>query len=58
MAIEWLTNKDFKQVDIKIRHSVNASGSGGGSSVKSNVTCHKCGKGPYQEKLQVKVNWL
>ena len=44
MIIEQSVKKDVNQVDFKIHRSGNGSGSGGGSSVKSNVTCHKCGK--------------
>ena len=37
-------NKALKQVDFKSRHSGNISGSGRGSSARSDITCHKCGK--------------
>ena len=44
VAIEKSINKALKQVDFKIRRSVNSSGSGRGSSARSDITCHKCGK--------------
>ena len=44
MAIDQLEKKYLKQVEFKSHHSVNCSGSGGGSSARSNVTCHKCVK--------------
>ena len=45
MAIEQSINKALKQVDLKICHSGNGSGSGRGSYARSdNGTCHKCGK--------------
>ena len=45
MAIEQSINKALKQVDFKSRRSGNVSGSGRGSSARSdNGTCHKCGK--------------
>ena len=44
MAIDQLVNKALKKVDFKSRHSVNGSGSGGDSFVKSDMTCHKCDK--------------
>ena len=44
MAIEQSINKYLKQVDFKSRRSVNDSGSGKGSSARSYITCHKCGK--------------
>ena len=44
VAIGQLVNKALKKVDFKSHHSGNGSVSGGGSSAKSNVTCHKCGK--------------
>ena len=33
----------LKQVGLKSRRSGNGSGSGRGSSVRSDITCHKCG---------------
>ena len=50
VAIGQLVNKALKQVDFKIPRSVNVSGSGGGTSVKSNLTCHKCDKKVYIHK--------
>ena len=44
MAIDQSINKAFNQVDFKSHRSGNGSGSGGGSSAKSDMTCHKCGK--------------
>ena len=44
MTIEQSINKAVKKVDFKSHHSGNGSDSGGGSSVKSDVTCYKCGK--------------
>ena len=44
MATDQLVNKALKQIDFKIRHNGNGSGSGGESSIKSNLSCHKCGK--------------
>ena len=44
MAIYQSTNNDLKLSYFKIRCSGNVSGSGWGSYIKSNVTCHKCGK--------------
>ena len=44
MAIDQSINKDLKQVDFKSFHSGNGSGSGRGSSVRSDMTCHNCGK--------------
>ena len=44
MDIEKLINKALKQVDFKSRRSGNNSGSGKGSSARSDITCHKCGK--------------
>ena len=48
---EQSINKALKQVYFKSRHNGNVSVFGGGSSVKSDVTCHKCGKKTYQEIL-------
>ena len=44
VAIEQSSNKALKQVDFKIRWSGNGCGSGRGSSARSDITCHKCGK--------------
>ena len=44
MSIEQLINKALKKVDFKSRRSGNGSGSGIGSSARSDITCHKCGK--------------
>ena len=43
-VIEQSVNKALNQVDFKSRRIGNDIISRGGSSVKSNVTCHKCGK--------------
>ena len=57
MAIEQPIKTNLKQVDFKIRHSVSGSGSGGGSSFRSDKTCHKCGKkGHIQKYFRSKVN--
>ena len=40
MAIEQSVNKALNKIDFKSRQSLNCSGSGGGSSVRSNATCH------------------
>ena len=50
MAIEQFINKALKQVDFKSRHSGNGSGSGGGSSTRSDMTCHKCSKKVHVKK--------
>ena len=42
--IEQSTNKALKQVDFKSRRSGNDSGSRKGSSTRSDINCHKCGK--------------
>ena len=44
VAIEESINKDLKLVDLKSLCSGNGSGSGRGSSARSDMTCHKCGK--------------
>ena len=44
VVIEQSINKALEQVDFKSRCSVNGSGSGRGSSTRSDITCHKCGK--------------
>ena len=41
---EYSNIVNSKQVDFKIRRSGNGSGSGRGSSAKSDKNCHKCGK--------------
>ena len=50
VAIEKFSNKALKKVDFKSRRSGNSSGSGGDSSVKLNVTFHKCGKKVHIQK--------
>ena len=50
MSIEHLVKKYLNQVDFRIPCSVNGSGSGGGPSVKSNMTCHKSGKKGHIQK--------
>ena len=44
MSIGQSINKALNQVDFKSLQSRNGSGSGGGSSARSDITCHKCGK--------------
>ena len=44
VAIEQSINKPLNQVYFKSRHSGNGSGSGRGSSARSDITCHRCGK--------------
>ena len=44
LAIEQSINKALNQVDFKSRRSGNSSGSERGSSARSDITCHKCGK--------------
>ena len=44
MVIEQSINKYFKQVYFKSLRSGNVSGSGRGSSDRSDITYHKCGK--------------
>ena len=44
VAIDQLINKALKKVDLKSLQSGNYSGSGGGSYVRSDMTCQKCGK--------------
>ena len=44
MAIEQLINKALKQVYFISLRSGNNSGSVRGSSARSDITCHKCGK--------------
>ena len=53
MTIEQSINKAVKKVDFKIHHSGNGSDSGGGSSVKSDVTCYKYGKRAISRKTTV-----
>ena len=50
MAIEQSVNKPLKQVDFNIPRSVNCCVSGGGLSVKSNMTCNKCVKKSHIQK--------
>ena len=50
MTIEHSINNDLKQVDFKRRCSGNVSGSGKGSSDRSDITCHKCGKRGHIQK--------
>ena len=57
MSIEQSINKALKQVGYKSRRSVNGSGSGKGSSARSDITCHKCGKkGHIQKDCRSKGN--
>ena len=57
MATEQSINKALKQVDFKTRHSENGSVSGIGSSARSDITCHKCGKkGNTQKDCRSKGN--
>ena len=44
MAIEAPVNKTVEKVYCKIRHKGKDNKSGVGSSTKSDVTCHNCGK--------------
>ena len=44
VAIEQLIDKALTQIGFKSRRSGNGSGSGGGSYVRSDMNCHKCGK--------------
>ena len=44
MAIESPVNKTVEKVYCKIRHKGKDNKSGVGSSTKSDVTCHNCGK--------------
>ena len=50
MAVEKLINKASGQVYFKIHRSENGSGSGRGSSARSDITCHKCGKKGHIQK--------
>ena len=57
VAIKHSINKSLNQVDFKCRCSVNSSGSGRGSSARSDMTCHKCGKkGHIQKDCSSTVN--
>ena len=57
VAVEQSVNKVLKQVDFNIRLNGNGIGSGEGSYVKSNMTCHKCGKKVHKQKdFRSKVN--
>ena len=47
---EYSTFVNSKQVDFKSRHSGNDSGSGRGSSARSDKTCHKCNKNGHIKK--------
>ena len=50
-------NKTLKQVNFKSRSSGNGSGSRKGSSARSDITCHKCGKkGHIQKDCRSKGN--
>ena len=42
VEVDQLVNKALKKFDFKIHRSGNAVVSGGGSSARLNVTCHKC----------------
>ena len=44
MVVEHSIEKALKRVDFKSRRSKNNSGSGIGSSARSDMTCQKCGK--------------
>ena len=44
VAIEYPVNKTVYKVYFKIRQKGKDNKSGVGSSIKSVVTCHKCGK--------------
>ena len=44
VEIESPVNNNMEKVYCKIRHKGNDNKSGVGSSTKSVVTCHKCGK--------------
>ena len=50
MASDKLINKALKKVDFNSRLSANGSGSGGGSSARSDMTFHKCGKQGHLKK--------
>ena len=42
--------KALKQVDFKSRRGGNGGCYGGGSSTRSDITCHKCGKRDHVQK--------
>ena len=49
-SIESPVNKTVEKVYCKIRHTGKDNKSGVGSSTKSDVTCHNCGKkGPFKK---------
>ena len=50
VAIEHSINNALNQVDFKICHSGNGSGTGKGSFARSYGKCHKCGKNTYIQK--------
>ena len=50
MDIEKSINKALKQFGFNIRHSVSGGGYGGGSSARSDKTCHKCGQNVHLKK--------
>ena len=52
VAIEQTINKYLKQVDFKRHRSENGSGSGRGSSYRSDITCHKCDK-----KVHIQIDY-
>ena len=54
MAIGNSIDKSLEQVDFKKCNSGNGGGYGGGSSVRLNVICRKCGKKGHFHKNQVK----
>ena len=57
VSIEKSINKALKQVDFKSCRSGNGSGYGKGSSARSDITCHKCGKkGHIQKDCRSKGN--
>ena len=50
MAIQYSNNKAMKQVDLKNYRSGDGSGSRGGSSSRSDMTCNKCFKKGHTKK--------
>ena len=57
MVINQSFKKALKQVDLKRCNSVHFNGSGGGSSDRSTLICHKCvKKGHIQRNFRSKVN--
>ena len=57
VVVEQSVNKNLKQVDFKSRLSGNVSGSGRGSSSRSDITCYNCGKnGHIHKDCRSKVN--